>query len=73
METTVILPAAAEDLSTLSGFFKRYFQLLPYHKNGEDAYVQLEKEYFEKFGQKKYKTYFSFKSARSYFYNTKYR
>ena len=49
------IPQNTYDLTQIKGYFSRFFNLLPYFKNGEEAYNYLEDEYFKKYGQYKYK------------------
>ena len=49
-------------------YFQRYYELLPKFKNGELAFIELEKEHKKKFKVNKYTTYNSFRKAKSYYF-----
>lgn len=51
---------------TIAQYFQRYYDLLPFHKNGESAYIALELEYFNKYRNNRFKTYNSFKRSKNY-------
>lgn len=53
---------------TIAEYFQRFYNLLPYHKDGESAYIALEIEYFEKFNRNRFKTYNSFKRCKNYYF-----
>jgi hypothetical protein len=63
-----VIPENKHDLTQIKGYFSRFFNLLPYFKNGEEAYNYLENEYFTKYRQYKYKSYNSFKASKSKFF-----
>lgn len=62
------LPDNVHNLTKINGYFSRFFDLLPYFKNGELAYNQLESEYFEKYGRYKFISYNSFKASKSKYF-----
>jgi hypothetical protein len=53
---------------TITEYFQRYYNLLPFHANGEQAYIALEIEYFDKFKKNRFKTYNSFKRSKNYYF-----
>jgi hypothetical protein len=53
---------------TITDYFQRYYNLLPFHTNGEQAYIALEVEYFDKFKRNRFKTYNSFKRSKNYYF-----
>ena len=53
---------------TITDYFQRYYNLLPFHINGEQAYIALELEYFDKFKRNRFKTYNSFKRSKNYYF-----
>ena len=53
---------------TITQYFQRFYDLLPYHKDGEAAYVALESEYYKKFKRNRFKTYNSFKRSKNYYF-----
>ncbi len=53
---------------TITEYFQRYYNLLPFYTNGEQAYIALEIEYFDKFKRNRFKTYNSFKRSKNYYF-----
>jgi len=52
----------------IAEYFQRFYDLLPYHKDGEAAYIALESEYYKKFKRNRFKTYNSFKRSKNYYF-----
>lgn len=53
---------------TIAQYFKRFYELLPKYKNGEETYNALEAEYFEKYKVHRFTSYNSFKRSKSYYF-----
>ncbi|MCX7546733.1 hypothetical protein OS188_02065 [Xanthomarina sp. F1114] len=51
-----------EDFKTDSGFFNRYFHILPFFKNKEDAFLCVNVQYFKTYNKFKYNSYDAFKN-----------
>ena len=49
-------------------YFQRFYNLLPFYKNGEETYIALEKEYLERFKRNRFKSYNSFKRSKHYYF-----
>jgi len=52
------------NIFTLQGYYTRFFQLLKVAKTHKQAWEMIEKEYFEKTGVNKYKSFESFQVAK---------
>ena len=59
------IPPNTHNLATKSGYFNRYFQLLPYFASGLETYTALETEYFALYNRNKYKNYDTFRASKS--------
>lgn len=53
---------------TIAQYFKRYYELLPKYKNGEETYNALEAEYFSIYKVNRFQSYNSFKRSKSYYF-----
>ena len=53
---------------TIAQYFKRYYELLPNYKNGEETYNALEIEYFSIYKVNRFQSYNSFKRSKSYYF-----
>ncbi len=56
---------------TAPGYFKRFYEILPDHRSGHEAYMALELELMNQYGVELYKTYESFRKAKSIYLNGK--
>ena len=56
--------AAVKRLYPLSGYFERYFELLPLFGSGHEAYSAIEREFHALFGCNRYNSYESFKVTK---------
>lgn len=61
---TAPIPAAAQRLLTQEGYFERFFELVTVSGTYQEAYVKLETEYEQYFGQEKYTSYDSFRNMK---------
>ncbi len=58
-------------LFTPRGYFTRFYEILPDHKSGCEAYHALERELMDKYGVELYKSYESFRKAKSIYLSGK--
>ena len=65
-----IIPENTYNLAEKSGYFNRYFQLLPYCKDGKEAFETVQTEYFNKYKRQRFKNYEVFRSTKSNYYKT---
>lgn len=52
----------------IAEYFQRFYNLLPFYKNGEETYIALEIEYYDKFKRNRFKSYNSFKRSKHYYF-----
>jgi hypothetical protein len=55
-------------LATATGFYKAYFDALPFNNTNEETYTAINDEYLKHFGEESYSCYNSFRNSL-----TKYR
>ena len=60
------------NILSIDGYFKRHFDLCRTHKTQQDAYDELEAEYFALTKRNKYSSFDSFRKAKSIFYSNKF-
>ncbi|MCB0747283.1 MAG: hypothetical protein KDC90_07445 [Ignavibacteriae bacterium] len=58
--------ALMKTLATPGGFFRYYFEQLPYYKTVEDCFNAINKTYFELFGEYRHIDYSSFRNSRTH-------
>lgn len=53
---------------TIAEYFRKYYEMLPFYKNGEETYNALEAEYFKLYKRYRFNSYNSFKRSKSYYF-----
>ena len=66
---TVKIPISHFRLLRPSGYFQRFYELLPIYQNHRKAFEAVEGELYDSFQVTRYSTYQSFKSNKSTYLN----